>query len=91
MAEEKESPESKVSPFGGVSSFASGLDDSLFARLGDIESRQKAELEVIRHEVLIARTLFEVDTKRALDGADEKTSLSLSLLYRDLDLGDSHE
>lgn len=74
-----------------VSSFASGIDDSLSARLEEIKASQEKQLEEIRHEILIKKTLFEVETKRALSGADEKTVLALARAYCKLDLGDGHE
>ncbi len=83
--------ESVESLQGNVSSFASGLDDSLAARLEAIKQKQAKELEVLRREVLIAKTVFEVETKRALDGADSKTALALSKAYTSLDMGGSHE
>ena len=91
MAEEENKLESAESLEENVSSFASGLDYSLAKRLEEIKQRQSKELETLRREVLIAKTLFEVETKRALDGADEKTVLALAKSYRDLDLGDGHE
>ncbi len=74
-----------------VSSFSSGIDDSLAARLEEIRASQEKQLEEIRHEILIKKTLFEVETKRALNGADEKTVLALAKAYREFDLGDEHE
>lgn len=74
-----------------VSSFSSGIDSSLSSRLEEIRANQEKQLEEIRHEILIKKTLFEVETKRALSGADEKTVLALAKAYWSLDLGDEHE
>ncbi len=74
-----------------VSSFASGMDDSLSRRLEEIRASQEKQLEEIHHKLLIKKTLFEVETKRALKGADEKAVLALSKAYCDLDLGEEHE
>lgn len=74
-----------------VSSFASGIDDSLSLRLKEITTSQEKQLEEIRHEILIKKTLFEIETKRSLDGADEKTVLALAKAYSEFDLEDEHE
>lgn len=74
-----------------VSSFSSGIDDSLASRFEAIRLEQEKQLEEIRHDILIKKTLFEVETKRALSGADEKTILALARAYCELDLGDRHE
>ncbi len=74
-----------------VSSFASGIDDSLASRFEAIRASQEKQLEEIRHEILIKKTLFEVETARALSGADEKAVLALAKAYCELDLGDRHE
>lgn len=74
-----------------VSSFAAGVDDSLSKRLEAIRASQEKQLEEIRRELLIKKTLSEVEAKRALEDADEKAVLALSKAYCDLDLGDEHE
>ncbi len=74
-----------------VSSFASGIDDSLSFRLEEIKASQEKRLEEIRHEISVMKTLFEIETKRSLDGADEKTVLALAKAYSEFDLGDAHE
>ncbi len=74
-----------------VSSFASGIDDSLSFRLEEIKASQEKRLEEIRHEISVMKTLFEIETKRSLEGADEKTVLALAKAYSEFDLGDAHE
>lgn len=74
-----------------VSSFASGIDDSLAERFETIRASQEKQLQEIRRDVLIKKTVFEVETKRALHGADEKALLALAKIYNDLDLGDEHD
>ncbi len=91
MKEEEEGLESIESLEDKVSSFTSGIDESLSLRLMDIKKRQERELETLKHDVMIARTLFEVEMKRSLDGADEKTLFSLSRSYWNLDLGDDYD
>ena len=91
MAEEETKQNNLAEIEDKVSSFASGIDASLALRIDKIYLSQEKELERIRHNILIAKTLFEIESKRALAGADERTVAALSKAYWSLDLGDEND